>query len=384
MLAAASGPSPSTSPSAGPVGAFLDRPPCWKHADGACRWVSDRTGSHTAGTLVDWLLAKPVMILFIVLLAVIARGVLHRLITRTTFSIAEGTVPGVIARASKRSPFLDGPLLSERRKQRAETMGSVLRSITTGAVICVALLMILGEVGLNTAPLIASAGILGVALGFGAQTLVKDFLSGIFLVIEDQYGVGDVVDLGSATGVVEAVGLRVTRLRDVNGAVWYVRNGEVLRVGNMSQGWARAVLDVQVAYTSDIDQVKQILADVSLAMRNEDDWRELITEDPEVWGVEALSAEAVVVRLVIKTEPLKQWDVARELRRRIKGAFDAAGVSPPTSRTMWVGASPGGPTDGPPVTVAAADVGGGVPVTVHADGVGVTEEELPPARAPKA
>ena len=136
-----------------------------------------------------------------------------------------------------------------RRVQRAATMGTLLKSIVSGVVFTVVTLMFIAELGYDIAPLIASAGIIGVALGFGSQALVKDFLSGIFMIFEDQYGVGDVVDLGEASGTVEAVSLRVTRLRDVNGTVWYVRNGEILRVGNMSQNWARTVLDVTVGYT---------------------------------------------------------------------------------------------------------------------------------------
>ena len=139
-----------------------------------------------------------------------------------------------------------------RRVQRAATMGTLLKSIVSGVVFTVIALMFISELGYDIAPLIASAGIIGVALGFGSQALVKDFLSGIFMIFEDQYGVGDVVDLGEASGTVEAVSLRVTRLRDVNGTVWYVRNGEILRVGNMSQNWARTVLDVTVGYTEDL------------------------------------------------------------------------------------------------------------------------------------
>ena len=141
------------------------------------------------------------------------------------------------------------------------------------------------------APLIASAGILGVALGFGAQSLVKDFLSGIFMIFEDQYGVGDVIDAGEASGTVEAVGLRVTRLRDVDGTVWYVRNGEIQRVGNMSQNWARTVLDVSVAYTEDLQRVRRVLQEVAHDLWYDDEYRGKIIEEPEVWGVQSLDPD---------------------------------------------------------------------------------------------
>jgi len=204
-----------------------------------CDWVYDTTGNRWLAESTDWLLAKPAAMLAIIVLAVLMRAVLHRIIRRLAHRAAEGTVPGVLAKGAGHKLLEGSPLLSERRKQRAETMSSVLRSVTTGVIISVALLMMLDVVGLPIGPLLASAGIVGVAVGFGAQTLVKDFLSGIFLILEDQFGVGDLVDTGLGTvGTIEAVGLRVTRLRDGSGVVWYVRNGEILRVGNHSQGEA--------------------------------------------------------------------------------------------------------------------------------------------------
>ena len=202
-----------------------------------CDWVYDTTGNRALAESADWLLARPVAILSIIVLAASIRFVLHRLIRRLAHRAAEGTVPGVLAKGRGHRLLKSSALLSERRKQRAETMASVLRSLTTGVILSVALLMVLDVVGLPIAPLLASAGIVGVAVGFGAQTLVKDFLSGIFLILEDQFGVGDLVDTGMGTvGTVEAVGLRVTRLRDSSGVVWYLRNGEILKVGNHSQG----------------------------------------------------------------------------------------------------------------------------------------------------
>lgn len=265
----------------------------------------------------------------IILLALLARMVIHRLVTRIAESIARGRAGlGRLDEhlATATAMLSVTPLQSARREQRARTMASALRSFTTVAVVAVAVLMVLPLYGFSVAALLTSAGILGVALGFGAQTLVKDFLSGMFMIAEDQYGVGDVVDLGRATGVVEAVGLRVTRLRDVDGTVWYIRNGEVLRVGNHSQGWSRAVLDVGVAYGENVGRVQELLLDVARGVREEPDFAPVILEDPEVWGIESVSAEGVVVRLVVKTQPLRQWDVARVLRLRIKERFDTEGV----------------------------------------------------------
>ena len=192
------------------------------------------------------------------------------------------------------------------------------------------------EIGVNVAPIIASAGILGLALGFGAQSLVSDFLSGIFMIFEDQYGVGDEVDLGEAVGTVEAVSLRVTRLRDVNGTVWYVRNGEVLRVGNMSQNWARTVLDIVVGYQEDLTEVTRVLKDVAHDVWDDEDFRGIVLEEPSVWGVQDLGADGVTVRVALKTAPSQQWAVAREMRARIKKRFDIEGIEIPYPQlTIW-------------------------------------------------
>jgi small conductance mechanosensitive channel len=226
-------------------------------------------------------------------------------------------------------------------------MGSVLKSAASFAIFVLAGLMVLSELGLDLAPLIASAGIAGIALGFGAQNLVKDFLAGVFMIFEDQYGVGDVIDTGEATGSVEAVGLRVTQLRDVDGVVWYVRNGEVIRIGNKSQGWARAVLDIGVGYGEDIAMVRTLLKEVADTLWRDPEWAELVVEEPEVWGVEAMGPDAVLVRVAVKTQPLEQWKVARELRERIKAAFDERGIEIPfPQRTVWMRTE--GPGTAPP------------------------------------
>ena len=216
-------------------------------------------------------------------------------------------------------------------------MGTLLKSIVTGIVLAVIGTMMLSEIGVNVAPIIASAGILGVAIGFGAQSLVSDFLSGIFMIFEDQYGVGDEVDLGEAVGTVEAVSLRVTRVRDVNGTVWYVRNGEILRVGNMSQNWARTVLDISVAYGEDIAQVQRVLADVAHDLWVDEDFKGRVIEEPSVWGVQDITPDAVVVRVALKTAPLEQWAVAREMRQRIKARFDLKEIEMPfAQRVVWM------------------------------------------------
>jgi small conductance mechanosensitive channel len=285
----------------------------------------------------EYFVARPLTILSLLLLGLVLRWAAHRLINRITAQAAEGAAPGFWTRTKAHQRLVDAnPVATERREQRAGAMGSLLKSIVTAALTIVIGLMVIGELGYDITPLIASAGIVGVALGFGAQSLVKDFLLGIFMILEDQYGVGDVIDLGEATGTVEGIGLRVTRLRDVNGTVWYVRNGEVLRVGNMSQNWARSVLDIQVGYAENLDRVRQVLREIAQDMWADETYKGDIIEEPEVWGVERLDPDAVIVRVVLKTKPLAQWEVAREMRERVKERFDEIGIEiPRPQRVVW-------------------------------------------------
>jgi moderate conductance mechanosensitive channel len=312
---------------------------CWapRSDNTLCRYVHQLTGSDWLAAASDWLIAKPAAILLLIVAGLVIRWLVHRLVDKVAEQAAEGTVPAVLQRGAASQMFLEvAAVNSERRQQRARTMASLLKSITTGIVFAVVLFMAIAQLGYDIGPLIASAGILGVALGFGSQSLVKDFLSGIFMILEDQYGVGDVIDAGVATGTVESVGLRVTRLRDVNGTVWYVRNGEILRVGNMSQTWARTVLDIPVAYSEDLDRIRELLGGVAESLYSDPDYRRLILEKPEVWGVERWDPDGVIVRVVLKTAPLEQWKVAREMRERIKERFDAEGIEIPLpQRVVW-------------------------------------------------
>jgi small-conductance mechanosensitive channel len=190
-----------------------------------------------AGAAYEWFVARPIAILLIVILALLLRWSISRAIDRVVRRAGEGSIPSVLARTKAGEVLADlRPGAADRRRERAMTMGSVLKSVASGLVLAVASIMILAEVGVEVAPILTGAGIVGVALGFGAQNFVKDFLAGVFMILEDQLGVGDIVDTGHAVGKVEAVGLRVTRLRDAQGTVWYVRNGEVVRIGNESQG----------------------------------------------------------------------------------------------------------------------------------------------------
>jgi small conductance mechanosensitive channel len=226
--------------------------------------------------------------------------------------------------------------LSARAAARAKTLAQVLRSVATAVIWSIAAVTILGELGINLGPLIASAGIAGIALGFGAQSLVKDFLSGFFMLVEDQYGIGDIVDLGEASGVVEEVSLRTTRVRDVNGTVWHVPNGAIVRVGNKSQQWARALLDVNVAYDTDVDEAERLIKETADELWHDDEWADVILEEPEVWGVEQLASDAIHIRLVVKTMPAQQFAVTRELRRRLLHVFREHGIEVPNGQRVMI------------------------------------------------
>jgi small-conductance mechanosensitive channel len=219
-------------------------------------------------------------------------------------------------------------LVDERRKQRVRALGAILRSAASVTIFSIAGFIVLGDRGINLAPLLASAGVVGVAIGFGAQNLVRDYLSGVFMLVEDQYGVGDVITVGAATGTVENVTLRITRVRDVNGIVWHIRNGAIETVGNESQGWARAVLDFPVPFESDLVTIRNVLEETGDTMWNEPTWRAVMLEAPEVWGAQAISGDEVVMRMVAKTPPLRQWEVEREMRARVKAALHEAGIYP--------------------------------------------------------
>lgn len=272
------------------------------------------------------LIEIPLRILLIVIIALIARMILHRMINRLARPAQKDGLPRILRplkeKPGSRALLQTTGLLSERRSQRAATVASVLRSFVSLTLLVLASMLILGELQINLAPLIAGTSIIGVALGFGAQNLVKDFLSGMFMILEDQYGVGDVIDFEKASGTVEAVGLRTTRLRDVNGTVWYVRNGEVVRVGNKSQGYAQVVLDVPIAASTDVEAASAAMRDVAERMHAEEEWADVFLSEPEVQGVEALTREETVIRLVVRVRPLEQWRTARELRRRIRERLD--------------------------------------------------------------
>ncbi|MBU4465165.1 MAG: mechanosensitive ion channel family protein [Actinobacteria bacterium] len=222
------------------------------------------------------------------------------------------------------------PLASVRLVQRTRTLGSILQNVVNITLVIIALILIVNVIDstiLGSFALLTAA--IGAGLGFGAQNIVKDVLNGIFIVAEDQVGIGDVVDLGLATGVVEYVSVRVTHVRDVNGTLWYVRNGEITRIGNMSLGWSRVIIDLAVPVDVDISVIEKSLLETAGGLAKDPKWRSRVIEMPEVWGLESISGDALVIRLVMKTRANAKDDVARELRMRLKHAMDELDVKLP-------------------------------------------------------
>jgi small conductance mechanosensitive channel len=307
----------------------------------AFQWKATVDKTHKT---LDWLLGTPLQIAGIVLGSLVIRWLVHRAIDRVVSRAATAAKRADEPQLRKSSRVLAGAagaFVSERRGQRAETVGSVLRSVATFVIFGMAFVTVLDKLGIPIGPLLASAGVAGVALGFGAQSLVRDFLSGIFMILEDQYGVGDLIDTGEAVGTVEEMSLRLTRLRDGSGVVWYVRNGEILRVGNHSQGWSTAIVDVAVDYHEDIPRVQSVIREVADAMAEDDDWVEKIVDDPVVAGVESVTGNAVTIRVVVKCKVNEHLGVQRELRERIKAAFDRESIRVPVPVFPQ---APGGPT----------------------------------------
>ena len=304
-----------------------------------CERVFDWTGNDALATAADWLLDRPIRIALILVVAWIVTRVVKRAIVRFTKRIAAAPSSSRLQKLRQKGPVraLAEDVEKSRSESRAETLGHVLRSVTVALIWSFAALIVLGEIGVNLGPLIAGAGIGGVALGFGAQSIVKDFLSGLFMLIEDHYGVGDVVDLGDAIGTVEEVSLRSTTIRDVKGTVWHVPNGEIARVGNFSQLWSRALIDIEVAYDTDLRLAMGVITRVANEFWEDPEWGgDELAERPDVWGVQYLGASGIALRVAVKTEPSMQWSVERELRLRLKEAFDEAGIEIPfPQQTVW-------------------------------------------------
>lgn len=292
----------------------------------------------------DWFVGVPLTIVIILLAAFVLRWLIHRAIGKfveaainrkdaaKASELRTEELPIVRRQARRAARVLtrSGLIDQERHDRRVTTLGSVLRSGASVVIWSVAALLVLDELHINLAPLLASAGVGGIAVAFGAQSLVKDFLSGLFMMFEDQYGVGDVIDVGEATGTVEEISLRVTRLRDANGVVWYVRNGEIIRVANRSQGWSTAMVDVPIAASENVERALDVLRGTLAEMDRDERWSPVLLEKPRVLGVETVAGGAVTLRVLAKCKAEQHFAVQREIRERAIVAFHEAGIKAPT------------------------------------------------------
>ncbi len=348
---------------------------CGDNTGWLCEQVFDWTGSKRWARVAEWFVAKPLTILVIIigaaLAAIIVRWMISRSMNRLLAAGSAAKLGGVgnLRRRTSEAILTSGDS-SQRTEARLETLTAVFRSIGTALVWFIALFFILEVLGISLGPLLATAGIVGVALGFGTQTMVRDFISGFFIVAEDQFGVGDTIDVGGgAKGIVERITLRATHIRDPEGTMWHVANGQIVKVANKSQEWARALIDVVLPYDADINAISDVMQEVADAIQADAEWSGQIMERAEIWGIQEFDSDGVHVRMVIKTEPAAQFGVLRELRARLKETFDERGISfayagAPTQVVLTEQAPPKPP---PPSAAAKAHM-------PPSDGVGIGSE----------
>lgn len=281
---------------------------------------------------MDALTQRLIYLAIVVVIAVVLRFLLILIIKRSVLALASRTpdpdsdvgpdrTSGMLARASGVS--------RERQRQRVTTLGSLMRNIVDVVILIVTLLTVLSIVGIPMAPLLASAGVGGVAIGFGAQSLVKDYLSGVFMLAEDQFGVGDIITVGTVKGTVLEVTLRVTKVRDFTGVVWYIRNGEILILGNISQGFSVEWIEIPVAIDEDPDRVIAVLRKSLEGMSDEEGFVGVLMGQPEVLGVDSMSGGTMIIKLAVQAHANQHWAAVREVRRRAQEACTAAGIRKP-------------------------------------------------------
>ena len=290
------------------------------------------TTEEVVDYLDNTLVGAVIVLVVIFLVALIARWIWHRFVKRTTVAFTKSAVTRHLA-GDKESPR-EREIAIERYRARAAAVSGILASTGTFIILAVAVLFAMSSVGIDVAPLLASAGIAGIAIGFGAQTIIRDFLSGVFMILENQFGVGDVVTVNGITGTVEDVGLRITTIRDFDGTVWYVANGSVTELGNRSQGWSVAVVDVPVAASADLEQAKEVLSQAAAELQQDERWTNRIMPEEPIVGVESITATGVTMRIRLHTVHEQQVSVARELRVRSIKALETAGIQMPFAPTL--------------------------------------------------
>lgn len=295
---------------------------------------------NIAATASDWFTTfwenwhVLIRVVLIILGAIILRWLLLLSVRRIVKSVEAGA--GIKNKVLNSITNEISPVSKARVVQRSKTMASVFNNFITWTVTTFALTMVLSELGVAIGALAAGAGLLGAGIGFGAQSLIKDLISGLFIVVEDQYGVGDSVNLGEISGTVEAVGLRITQVRDADGVLWYIRNGEIIRVGNQSQGWARAIVDISLSYGVDVDAAKKLVEDVAGQVASAPEHTASVIGEPDVWGIHALSGDELVIRVVQKVKAGQADGVARDLRTHLKKSLDAAGIALSTKQAIYI------------------------------------------------
>ncbi|MFA7322853.1 MAG: mechanosensitive ion channel domain-containing protein [Candidatus Nanopelagicales bacterium] len=297
----------------------------------------DITWDSIWNAIADWPWDIPLKLLIILVSAVAAQILVTRAIRRTVKSMtsrARTTQPSDL-RSLDDTSELSTVMLTQRTEQRSQAMGALLRSTAIIAIWTITIMTMLTTIGINVAPLLASAGVLGVIIGFGAQQLVADYLAGISMIFEDQLGVGDVVDVGTVTGTVEDVALRYTRIRDFDGTVWYVRNGQMTFVANQSKGWTVARVDFPVPYDADLDKVRSVIDAAGKAMGRNAEYDGILLDSPTYAGVEVVRGDAIIIRILAKTAPEKQFTATRAIRQEMKEALDAADIKVPVQTVRF-------------------------------------------------
>ncbi|MDD2858476.1 MAG: mechanosensitive ion channel family protein [Candidatus Nanopelagicales bacterium] len=288
-------------------------------------------------TIADWPWDIPLKLLIIAVSAVIAQVLITRAIRRAVKSMTARarTTNASDLRSLDDTTELSNVMLTQRTEQRAQAMGALLRSAAIVTIWVIAIMTMLTTVGINIGPLLASAGVLGVIIGFGAQQLVADYLAGISMIFEDQLGVGDVVFVGEVTGTVEDVALRYTRIRDFDGTVWYIRNGQMTFVANQSKGWTLARVDFPVPYDADLDQVRDVINAAGKVMGANRAYDGILLDAPVFAGVEVVRGDAIIIRIHAKTAPEKQFSATRAIREQMKIALDTAGIQVPVQTVRF-------------------------------------------------
>ena len=302
------------------------------------------------GTIADWPWEIPVRLAIIAVSALVIQFIVVRTINKAVSSMTARSRTTKLSdlRALEDTSEMSNLILTQRTEQRAHAIGALLRSASILVIWTIAIMTMLTTVGINIGPLIASAGVLGVVIGFGAQQLVADYLAGISMIFEDQLGVGDVVNVGTVTGTVEDVALRYTRIRDFDGIVWYIRNGQMAFVANQSKGWTLARVDFPVAYDADLEVVRQVIDEAGLRMAKDHQYDGILLDAPNYAGVEVVRGDAVIIRILAKSVPEKQFVATRAIRQFMKESLDAAGIKVPVQMVRLPDTAqqdqPGGPS----------------------------------------